>query len=82
MLQKHLAEGPRKAQYTSPETQNEIISICKSLTLDNIANEVKENGLFTINCDECTDSSNEEQLSLSVQYVTKEQVLQEAFNVV
>ena len=79
VLQKHLAEGPRNAQYTSPETQNEIISICKSLILDNIANDVKENGLFTIICDECTDAGNEEQLSLSVQYITKELVLQEAF---
>ena len=79
MLQKHLAEGPRNAQYTSPETRNEIISICTSLILDNIANDVKENGLFTIICDECIGAGNEEQLLLSVQYVTKEQVLQEAF---
>ncbi len=74
VLHKHLTKGPRNAQYTSPETQNEIISICKSLILQKIAEDVKESKLYSIICDECTDSANSEQLSLSVRYVVKEQV--------
>ena len=74
VLQKHLAEGPKNAQYTSPETQNQIILICKSLILQNIAEKAKESELYSIVCNECTDSSNKEQLSISVQGVAEEQV--------
>ena len=35
---------------------------------------MKENELYSIICDECTDCSNKEQLSLSVWYVANEQV--------
>ena len=39
-----------------------------------IGDEVKENGLSSIICDECTDSANKEQLSLSIQCVANERV--------
>ena len=39
---------------------------------------MKENELYSIICDECTDSSNREQLSLSVRYVADMRV-QESF---
>ena len=48
----------QNAQYTSADTQNKIISICGSLILEKIGDELKENGLFTVICDECTDSAN------------------------
>ena len=78
VLQAHLATGPRNAQYTSPGTQNEIISICRVLILRKIAADVKDNQLFSIICDECTDSANQEQLPLSICYVAKGQT-QESF---
>lgn len=79
VLHKHLTEGPRNAQYTSPGTQNEIIPIYKSLILQRIVKEIMPYELYSIIlCDECTDSSNREKLSLSVRYVVDDQV-REAF---
>ena len=43
-----------------------------------IAEKVRENELYSIICDECTDVSNKEQLSLSVRFVADEQI-HEAF---
>ena len=71
-LQKHLASGAKNAQYTSADTQNEIIKLCRSLTLSKIGNEVKQNELYSIICDECTDGANKEQLSLSVRYMVND----------
>ena len=65
---------PKYVQYTSPDTQNEIIQICKSLILQKIAKDVEESEVFFIICDECTDIANQEQLSLSVRYVVREKV--------
>ena len=65
---------PKNAQYTSPDTQNEIIQICKSLILQKIAKDVEESGVFSITCDECTDIANQEQFFLSVWYVVREKV--------
>ena len=74
VLQKHLTAGAKNAQYTSADTQNEIILICKSLILQKIAKDVEESEIFSIICDECTDTANHEQLSLSVRYVARERV--------
>ena len=73
-MQRYLTDGAKNAQYTSAETQNKVISLCRSLILEKIGDEVKENGLFSVICDECTDSSNKEQLSLSIQYVANERL--------
>ena len=63
-----MTDGAKNVQYTSVDTQNEI-SISGSLILEKIG---EENGLFTVICDECTDSANKEQLSLSIRYVANE----------
>ena len=42
--------------------------------MEKIGDEIKENGLFTVICDECTDSANKEQLSLSIWYVANERI--------
>ena len=55
----------------SPRAQNEIIAICKSLIVRNIAEKVRENELYSIICDECTDK---ERLSHSVRFVADEQI--------
>ena len=36
ILQKHLTDGAKNAQYTSADTRNEVISICGSLILEKI----------------------------------------------
>ena len=74
LLREHLTSGPKNAQYTSSDTQNEIIKLCRSLILSKVGAEVKENGLYSIICDGCTDSANREQLSLSVCYVANDKV--------
>ena len=74
LLHEHLASGPKNAQYTSSDTQNEIIKLCRSLILCKVGAEVKENGLSSIICDECTDGANQEQLSLPVRYVANNKV--------
>lgn len=74
ILQEHLKEGARNAQYTSPGIQNEIIGLCRNLILNKIGEDVKESGVFSIICDECTDCGNKEQLSLSVRYFSNEEV--------
>ena len=74
LLQKHLMVGAKNAQYTSPDTQNEIISICKSLVLEKIVKDVEESGMFSIICDECTDIANHERLLLSLRYVARGKV--------
>ena len=48
MLQKHLKVVAKNVQYTSVDTQNEIISICKSLVLEKIVKDVQESGMFSI----------------------------------
>ena len=74
LLQKHLMEGAKNAQYTSAKIQNEIISLCRSLILEKVGAEVRQNGVYSIICDECTDSANKEQLSLSVRYVARDKI--------
>lgn len=74
VLQKHLIEGAKNAQYTSSKTQNLLIKMCGSLILDKIGADVKENGLFSIICDECTDCANKEQLSMSIRYVARDSI--------
>ena len=74
ILQEHLKESAKNAQYTSPVIQNEIIDLCRSLILNKIGKEVKESGIFSIISDECTDCGNKEQLSLSVRYFTNEEI--------
>ena len=46
------------------------------IILSKIENEVKENVLYSLICDECTDSTNQEQLSVSVPYVANDRVME------
>ena len=78
VLRQHHEHGQKNAQYTSPRTQNEIIAICKLLIIRKIVEKVRENELYSIMCDECTDVSNKEQMSLSVRFVADAQI-HEAF---
>jgi len=63
---RHLTEGMKNAQYTSAKVQNLLINMNGSLILYNKVANIKENGLFSIICNEYTDSANKEQLSLSI----------------
>ena len=70
LLQKHLTIGHKNAQYTSPDTQNEILKIYQSFILRKIET------LYSVICNECTDSANQEQLSVSVRYVANDRAME------
>ena len=44
------------------------------MQINKIGEDVKESGIFSIICDECTDCGNKEQLSLSVRYCSNEEI--------
>ena len=75
-MQKNFTIGHKNVQCTSPDTQNKILKICQSLILSKIENKVKENALYSVICDECTDSANQEQFSVSVRYVANDRVIE------
>ncbi len=58
---------------TSPDFQNEVISLCAELVREEIANAVRETGFFTVIADEAK-SSKSEQLSVCIRYAEKLQV--------
>ena len=64
----------QNAKYTSPQFQNEVISILAELVKRRIIEKVKErdNGLFAIKCDEARDSSGVELLTIVLRFVNKE----------
>jgi len=64
---------PRNAKYTSPEIQNDVIDIMARMVQDVIVKECKDSdiGHFCIKCDETTDATNLEDMSLVVRYVTR-----------
>lgn len=74
VLAQHLKYAPRNATYTSKTIQNEMIDVIGTVIRNDIIKEVKSSKLYSVIADEVTDSSNKEQLSLSLRYVTDENV--------
>ena len=58
----------KKAFYTSPQIQNEIIQIQSGLIQSDLAAEVREAGMFSLLADESKDLGKHEQVSISVRY--------------
>jgi len=69
VLQDHLMNAPRNAQYTSKTIQNEMIGIVGKHIRDEILLEVNTAKYFSVIADEVTDISNKEQLSITIRYV-------------
>ena len=65
-------------QWTSPEIQNEILSIVAKFVLDHIISEVQAAGPYSVIADETSDISNMEQVSLYLRYV-KDGEIHESF---
>ena len=60
----------RKAcKYTSPENQNEIISIMALQVLREIASSIQKARFFTLTADEVTDAANKEQVVICLHSV-------------
>ena len=75
-LKRHL-EG--QFTYTSPKIQNEMLHVIGSTIQRNIVQELNKCGIFGLICDETTDCSRLEQISICVRYVNDAAEVQERF---
>lgn len=64
---------PKNAKYTSPEIQNEIISVLTLLVEQKILNQIREAELFTLIVDGTTDKSYIEIVSILCRYIVEVQ---------
>lgn len=62
----------KNATYTSPDIQNEILTIWGTLIFKKITDEVRKSKYFAILADETTDVSKVEQFSLCIRYADDE----------
>ena len=74
VLAQHLKCAPRNATYTSKTIQNEMIDVIGTVIRNEITKEARSSKFYSVIADEVTDTSNKEQLSLSLCYVTDENV--------
>ena len=58
----------KEDKYTSHEIQNEIIAIMANYVIRDLVSEIR-GGFFSIMCDEYTDISNKEQLTICIRWV-------------
>ena len=79
ILEHHLNLCAGNARYTSKTIQNELITICGDVIRDSILEEIREARFYAVIADEATDSSNSEQLAISVRYVDSNSNPQECF---
>lgn len=74
VLKKHLQTAQGNALYTSITIQNEMISIYGNLIRHKILKSVRDAHFFLVIVDEATDAANLKQLSISVRFVSKEEI--------
>lgn len=72
ILENHLENAQAHAKYTSPEIQNELLTICANQLVSRIISECRQSGFYAIMADEATDCSTKEQLSMCLRFVSKE----------
>ena len=70
VLRDHLALCSRNATYTSYRILNQILDILGNTVVQKIVQRVRDATYFTVMADKVTDSSNKEQLSLVLRYVS------------
>ena len=68
----------KEDRYTSHDIQNEIIAIMANHVIRDLISEIR-GGFFSIICDEYTDISNKEQLTICIRWVDKELEAHEDF---
>lgn len=72
-LKSHLTSCAKNATYLSWKIQNEILSACNNLILQNLVCAVNKAKGFSVLADETSDIFNKEQLTICVRYVNLEQ---------
>ncbi|KAG2604865.1 hypothetical protein PVAP13_4NG097550 [Panicum virgatum] len=73
-----LQNAPKKAKYTSPDVQKEILNIYARKVQISIREEIG-NSKFCIMVDESRDESKKEQMAIVVRFVNKEGIIKERF---
>jgi len=68
ILAEHLKTSNKNATMISKTIQNELINILHQVVVEGIVNNIKNNIYFSILCDETTDVSTQEQMSISIRY--------------
>ena len=68
----------KQNKYTSPVIQNEMLKLLALTILRHVGSNIQK-GFFTIMCDECTDSSNKEQLVICLRWVDQHMDVHENF---
>lgn len=66
-------------KYTSHEIQNELIAIIASRVIQDLVSDIQKAISFAIICDEYTDISNKEQLTICIRWVDDSLVAHEDF---
>ena len=78
VLKTHFETCGKNATYTSKTVQNELINIMGEQIRDDIIDEIKKARFYSILCDEVTDCSNIEQLTI-VRFVDEQATIREEF---
>ena len=68
LLQSHLRDSSTTSLYTSPQAQNELLSIMCDMLKRSVVERVKASHAWALMVDETTDRSNREQMVLVVRY--------------
>lgn len=76
-LRDHLEKSALNAKFTSPEIQNEIITICEDTIRANVVNDIPK--YWSVMGDETQDCSDKEQLSICIRYVGDDSKVNEDF---
>ena len=79
VLAKHFEVASKNATYTSKTTQNEIIGIIGDYIREKFIDEIKIAKFFSILCDDVTDVSNKEQVSIVLRFVDATDTIREEF---
>ena len=75
-LEQHLSRAPRNATYTSKTIQNEIINLCGKMI---ILSAVQSSPFYSVIVNKASDPANDEQLAISLKYLTANSEPQEKF---
>ena len=70
----HLKTAPANAMYTSKTIQNELVSICGNFIQERILESIlfRNARFYSVIADEATDAANQEQLSITIRYVSND----------
>ena len=74
ILENHLKSSVKNATYISKTAQNDIITAAGTVIRNKIFDKVSENKFFSVLVDETTDLSKQEQMTICLRYVSKNQL--------